>query len=64
MLGEKVPAAKAVEMGLANRLISTETWEEDITAFAAHLAALPTKAIGLIKRSLESSYGVIFRRLS
>ena len=54
VLGEKVPADRAVEMGLANRLISSETWEEDITTFAAHLAALPTKAIGLIKRSLKA----------
>jgi 2-(1,2-epoxy-1,2-dihydrophenyl)acetyl-CoA isomerase len=54
ILGEKVPAAVAVEMGLANRLISSETWDDEVSAFAAHLATLPTKAIGLIKRSLKA----------
>lgn len=55
MLGEKVTAADAVEMGLANRLIPADAWEEDVAAFAARLAALPTKAIGLIKRSLKAA---------
>ncbi|WP_019413786.1 enoyl-CoA hydratase-related protein [Paenisporosarcina sp. TG20] len=54
ILGEKVSAADAVDMGLANRLISVETWEEDVNAFATRLASLPTKAIGLIKRSLKA----------
>lgn len=54
ILGEKVSAVDAVDMGLANRLISVETWEEDVNAFATRLAALPTKAIGLIKRSLKA----------
>jgi 2-(1,2-epoxy-1,2-dihydrophenyl)acetyl-CoA isomerase len=53
LLGEKVPAADAVAMGLANRLIPIDTWEEDILAFATRLAALPTKAIGLTKRTLK-----------
>lgn len=54
MLGEKVPATDAVAMGLANRLISLDTWEEDVSAFALRLSNLPTKAIGLIKRSLKA----------
>ncbi len=54
ILGEKVPATEAVAMGLANRLISSETWDADVSAFAVHLATLPTKAIGLIKRSLKA----------
>lgn len=60
ILGEKVPAAEAVEMGLANRLVPVDTWEEDVTAFAARLAALPTKAIGLIKRSLKATSTLSF----
>jgi 2-(1,2-epoxy-1,2-dihydrophenyl)acetyl-CoA isomerase len=55
VFGEKVPAAKAVEMGLANQLISEETWPHDVTDYAARLAALPTKAIGLIKKSLKAA---------
>ncbi|MFK2826335.1 enoyl-CoA hydratase-related protein [Bacillus sp. B190/17] len=55
ILGEKVPAAAAVEMGLANRMIPMDTFEEEVSAFAARLAAMPTKAIGLIKRSLKAA---------
>ena len=55
IFGEKVPAAEAVEMGLANKLIEEDKWEEDVNAYAARLAALPTKAIGLIKRSLKAA---------
>ena len=53
ILGEKVNAADALKMGLANKLYPLESWEEDVTVFAGRLAALPTKAIGLIKRSLK-----------
>ncbi|WP_339254397.1 enoyl-CoA hydratase-related protein [Sporosarcina sp. FSL W8-0480] len=60
ILGEKVSAADAVEMGLANRLIPVDTWEEDVTAFATRIAALPTKAIGLIKRSLKATSTLSF----
>ncbi|WP_432357210.1 enoyl-CoA hydratase-related protein [Sporosarcina sp. UB5] len=60
MLGEKVLATEAVELGLANRLIPVDTWEEDVTAFAERLAALPTKAIGLIKRSMKATSTLSF----
>ncbi len=60
VFGEKVPAAAAVEMGLANLLISEETWSDDVTAYATRLAALPTKAIGLIKKSLKAVSNLSF----
>ncbi|WP_186670991.1 enoyl-CoA hydratase-related protein [Sporosarcina sp. BP05] len=60
ILGEKVPATVAVAMGLANRLIPSETWDADVSAFAARLGALPTKAIGLIKRSLKATSELSF----
>ena len=60
VFGEKVPAAAAVEMGLANLLISEETWPDDVTAYATRLAALPTKAIGLIKKSLKAVSNLSF----
>ena len=44
-----------LQWGLRHRLIPVDTWDEDVTAFAARLAALPTKAIGLIKRSLKAT---------
>lgn len=60
VFGEKVPAAAAVEMGLANLLISEETWPDDVTAYATKLAALPTKAIELIKKSLKAVSNLSF----
>lgn len=60
VFGEKVPAAAAVEMGLANLIISEETWTDDVTAYATRLAALPTKAIGLIKKSLKAVSNLSF----
>lgn len=60
ILGEKVSGADAVEMGLANKLIEADKWEQDVEAFAARLAALPTKAIGLIKRSLNAASDLSF----
>lgn len=55
ILGEKVSASDAVQMGLATRIIPAETFEEEVGAFAMRLAQMPTKAIGLIKRSLEAA---------
>lgn len=53
ILGEKIAAADAVAMGLATRVIPMDSWEEDVSLFAKRLAGMPTKAIGLIKRSLK-----------
>lgn len=60
ILGEKIPASKAVEMSLASMLIPEDKWNEDVTKFAARLATMPTKAIGLIKRSLKASSELSF----
>lgn len=56
IFGEKVPADEAERIGLATKVIAAEEWEKEITAFAERIASRPTKAIGLIKRSLEFSY--------
>lgn len=55
ILGEKVTAEQAVELGLASRAITEENWTSEVTAFATRLASMPTKAIGLIKRSLKDA---------
>ncbi|WP_433748414.1 enoyl-CoA hydratase-related protein [Falsibacillus pallidus] len=56
VLGEKIPADKALELGLVTKVVNLETWEQEIGDFAARLAAMPTKAIGLIKRYLYQSW--------
>lgn len=56
VFGEKVPAEKAKELGLVSEVIPLEEWDEKVAAFAERLANMPTKAIGLIKRSLKASW--------
>lgn len=60
MLGEKVPAERAVEIGLANRVYTAETFTDEVHTFAARLATMPTKAMGLIKRSMKDASTLSF----
>lgn len=60
MLGEKVPAERAVELGLANRVYTAETFTDEVHIFAARLATMPTKAMGLIKRSMKDASTLSF----
>lgn len=55
VLGEKVTADQALELGLVTKVVSLEDWEAEVTKFAERLAHMPTKAIGLIKRYLYES---------
>lgn len=56
ILGEKVSADQALELGLVTKVVTDEKWNEDVAAFAERLAKMPTKAIGLIKRYLNESW--------
>jgi 2-(1,2-epoxy-1,2-dihydrophenyl)acetyl-CoA isomerase len=60
VLGEKISAQKAAELGLATAVIPEAAWEEEVQRFAERLAAMPTKAIGLIKRLLRESWHCTF----
>jgi 2-(1,2-epoxy-1,2-dihydrophenyl)acetyl-CoA isomerase len=56
--GDDVPATEAERMGLVNRVVPRDHLMAEVGAWAARLAAGPTKAIGAAKyltnRSLES----------
>ncbi len=56
--GDDVPATEAERMGLVNRVVPRDRLMAEVGAWAARLAAGPTKAIGVAKyltnRSLES----------
>ncbi len=56
VMGDKVSAEEAKDLGLANKVIPLDSWEEEVTAYAENLAKKPTKAIGLIKRYLRKSW--------
>jgi 2-(1,2-epoxy-1,2-dihydrophenyl)acetyl-CoA isomerase len=54
MLGERVAAAKAVEWGLINRVVSDETLMEDAAALADRLAKGPTRSYAGTKQQLNA----------
>ena len=60
ILGEKISAEKAFQLGLVTKVVPTETWESELVQFSEHLANLPTKAIGLIKRNLKLANNLSF----
>ncbi len=53
MLGERIPAQLAVELGLANRVVPHEEVKQEALALAHRLAALPPAAIQDTKRALN-----------
>ena len=50
MLGERVPADTAAEWGLVNRVVEDAVLTEEALDLATRLAAMPTRALGLIRR--------------
>ena len=56
MLGDPVDAGEAHRFGLVNRVVPDERLEEEAAGLARRLAALPTRALGQIKRSLYASF--------
>jgi 2-(1,2-epoxy-1,2-dihydrophenyl)acetyl-CoA isomerase len=55
MLGDKVPAEEALQLGMLYKVFSAETFEAESKKIAATLAAMPTKALGYIKHVLNQS---------
>src|SRR3712207_5253841 len=56
MLGEAVEAEEAYRIGLVNKVVPDERFEEETLALSSRLAALPTRALGLIKQTLHASF--------
>ncbi|MEG3123714.1 enoyl-CoA hydratase-related protein [Sphingomonas sp. GB1N7] len=53
MLGEKVPAAKALDWGMVHKVVADDALDAEAFALAERLAAGPTVALGLMKRGLN-----------
>jgi 2-(1,2-epoxy-1,2-dihydrophenyl)acetyl-CoA isomerase len=56
MLGDAVDAGEAHGIGLVSKVVPDERLGEETAALADRLAAMPTTALGWIKRSLHSSF--------
>jgi 2-(1,2-epoxy-1,2-dihydrophenyl)acetyl-CoA isomerase len=54
MLGEKIPARKALEWGMINRVHADDEFDAAVDALATRLATGPTKAYAGIKRQLNA----------
>lgn len=55
LLGDKVSAKEALDMGMIYKVLPTDSFEEEVAKLASTLANMPTKAIGLTKRLLNQS---------
>ncbi len=55
MLGDKVSAKDAEQLGMLYKVFSVEIFHEEVNALAIQLAQMPTKALGLTKRLLNQS---------
>ena len=56
MLGDAVAADEAQRIGLINKIAAEDSLVEESRAFAEHLAALPTAALGMMKGALHASF--------
>ncbi|MBI4259934.1 MAG: enoyl-CoA hydratase/isomerase family protein [Actinobacteria bacterium] len=54
LTGRKVGAEEALATGLVHRVVPADRFEEEARAWAADLAALPTRAVGETKRLLAA----------
>ncbi|WP_170006569.1 enoyl-CoA hydratase-related protein [Bacillus fonticola] len=56
VLGNKVKADEAAQLGLVTEVVSKEDFEKRVLEFATHLAQLPTKAVGWMKKAMHGSF--------
>jgi 2-(1,2-epoxy-1,2-dihydrophenyl)acetyl-CoA isomerase len=57
LLGNKVSAAEAVQMGMIYKAFADESFDGEVAKLAAKLAALPTKGLAYTKQLLNSTFG-------
>ena len=55
MLGDKINAEEAERLGMIYKYVASEDFEETVNKLAIKLANMPTKALGLIKKTLNQS---------
>ncbi len=52
MLGEKIPAAKAHDWGMVYKVVEHDSLMDEAMALAKRLAAMPTVALGIMRKNL------------
>lgn len=56
MTGDKVSAEEAEEMTMIYKAVNDEDFDETVMTFAEKLSKMPTRALGLTKKAVNSSY--------
>lgn len=56
MTGDKVSAEDADKMNMIYKAVDDETFEAEVTSFAANLAKMPTRGLGLTKKAVNQSF--------
>ncbi len=56
LLGERVPAARALDWGMVHKVVADDSLDAEAVALAERLAAGPTVAMGLIRRQIRHAY--------
>ena len=56
MLGERVPAARALDWGMIHKVVADDVLDTEAMALAERLAAGPTVALGLIRQGLHYGF--------
>lgn len=56
MLGDKVPAEQAEQMGMIYKVFSDDSFKEESLKIATTLANMPTKGLALTKQLLDNSF--------
>lgn len=56
MLGDKIGAQEAEQLGMIYKWVSDGAFEQEVHTIAKKLATMPTKGLGLTKRALNASF--------
>jgi 2-(1,2-epoxy-1,2-dihydrophenyl)acetyl-CoA isomerase len=56
MLGEKISAVEAENLGIVYKIFPSETFAENSVELARYLAAMPTRGLALTKQALRASF--------
>ena len=56
LLGDKVGAVQAQELGMVYKVFDPETFQQQVFSLAHDMAQMPTKALGLTKQLLNASF--------
>jgi 2-(1,2-epoxy-1,2-dihydrophenyl)acetyl-CoA isomerase len=58
MLGDKLPAEEAARMGLVWKCVDDAAFPGEVTALAARLAAMPTRALASTRMAMDAAQGL------